>query len=140
MSLKDPTKKMSKSDPNVNATVFSGRRAGHVIRRKFKKAVTDSGTTIEFDETRPAINNLLNIYKIFSGKSEEECISHFEGKGYGVFKPELAEAVVEGLQPIQERIAGIDDEEVLARVSRKVLKRQPMLRQRLCRIHLEKWD
>ena len=111
LSLKDPSKKMSKSDENVNASIFLLDDAD-TITRKVKKAVTDSGTTIEFDESRPAIQNLLTIYKLFTGKSDEECEAHFEGKGYGQFKPELAEVIVEYLRPLQNRIEQFDDEEL----------------------------
>ena len=111
MSLKDPEKKMSKSDDNPGATILL-LDDPDTITKKIKKAVTDSGTTVEFDESRPAINNLLTIYKIFTGKSDEECVADFEGKGYGQFKPALAEVVVVGLRPIQQTINEIDDSEL----------------------------
>jgi tryptophanyl-tRNA synthetase len=71
--------------------------------------VTDSGTEIKFDASRPAINNLLTIYQLFTGKTAEECEAHFAGKGYGQFKTELAEATVEFLRPFQERMKEYDD-------------------------------
>ena len=108
-SLQDPDKKMSKSDENLNGSIFLLDDAD-TVTKKIKRAVTDSGTTIEFDEKRPAINNLLSIYQILTDKSADECISHFEGKGYGHFKTELAEAVVEFLRPFQERVKQYDDE------------------------------
>ncbi|NNE65627.1 MAG: tryptophan--tRNA ligase [Pyrinomonadaceae bacterium] len=111
LSLKDPSKKMSKSDPNLNATIFLQDDAD-TIMRKVKKAVTDSGTTIEFDESRPAINNLLTIYKLLTGKTSEECVSDFEGQGYGQFKPALGEVIVEFLKPFQERVAAFDEAEL----------------------------
>jgi tryptophanyl-tRNA synthetase len=107
--LKDPEKKMSKSDDNPNASIFLLDDAD-TITKKIKKAVTDSGSTIEFDDERPAINNLLTIYKLMTGKTSEECVSDFEGKGYGVFKPALAETVVEYLRPFQERVNQYDDD------------------------------
>jgi len=79
------------------------------ITKKIKRAVTDSGTDINFDPERPAITNLLTIYHLLTGKSHGECIAHFEGKGYGQFKTELAETVVEFLRPFQDRVAEIDD-------------------------------
>ena len=108
-SLQDPDKKMSKSDENLNGSIFLLDDAD-TVTKKIKRAVTDSGTTIEFDEKRPAINNLLSIYQILTDKSADECISHFEGKGYGHFKTELAETVVEFLRPFQERVKQYDDE------------------------------
>ncbi|MDH3530287.1 MAG: tryptophan--tRNA ligase [Acidobacteriota bacterium] len=111
LSLKDPSKKMSKSDPNENATIFLMDDPDTVMR-KVRKAVTDSGTTVEFDENRPAINNLLTIYRMLTGKSEEDCVTEFEGRGYGEFKPALGETVVEFLRPFQERYKQFDDEEL----------------------------
>ena len=107
-SLQEPEKKMSKSDENLNGSIFLLDDAD-TITKKIKRAVTDSGTDIRFDESRPAITNLLTIYHLLTGKSSEECESHFHGKGYGHFKTELAEAVVEFLRPFQERVHQYDD-------------------------------
>lgn len=108
-SLQDPDKKMSKSDENLNGSIFLLDDAD-TVTKKIKRAVTDSGTTIEFDETRPAISNLLSIYQILTGTTPDECVAHFEGKGYGHFKNELAETIVEFLRPFQERVKEFDDE------------------------------
>jgi tryptophanyl-tRNA synthetase len=102
-SLQDASKKMSKSDENVNGAIFL-LDSPDVITKKIKRAVTDSGTEITFDESRPAINNLLSIYQLMTGKTAQECQEHFAGKGYGHFKTELAEVVVEFLRPFQERV------------------------------------
>ncbi len=110
-SLQDPDKKMSKSDENPNGSIFL-LDDPDTVTKKIKRAVTDSGTTIEFDESRPAISNLLSIYQILTGKTSDECVAHFEGKGYGHFKNELAETVVEFLRPYQERVREFDDETV----------------------------
>ncbi|PYS97896.1 MAG: tryptophan--tRNA ligase [Acidobacteria bacterium] len=107
-SLQDPAKKMSKSDENVAGSIFLLDDAD-TVTKKIKRAVTDSGTDIEFDETRPAITNLLTIFQLLTGKSNDECEQHFEGKGYGHFKTELAETVVEFLKPFQERMKEYDD-------------------------------
>jgi tryptophanyl-tRNA synthetase len=107
-SLQDPEKKMSKSDENPNGSIFLLDDAD-TIMKKIRRAVTDSGTTIEFDESRPAINNLLTIYQLVTDKTADECVAHFEGKMYGQFKTELAEAVVEFLRPFQERVKQYDD-------------------------------
>ena len=110
-SLQDPSKKMSKSDENAFGSIFLLDDADTILK-KMKKAVTDSGTEIKFDESRPAINNLLTIYQLMTGKTPEECEANFEGKGYGHFKTELAEAVVEFLRPFQERVKRYTDEEL----------------------------
>ncbi|HSI89314.1 MAG TPA: tryptophan--tRNA ligase [Pyrinomonadaceae bacterium] len=107
-SLQDPEKKMSKSDENPNSCIFL-LDDPDAVTKKIKRAVTDSGTTIEFDESRPAIHNLLTIYHLLTGKTVEECVAHFEGKGYGQFKGELAEVTVEFLRPFQERVMQYDD-------------------------------
>ncbi len=110
-SLQDPTKKMSKSDEDANGSIFLLDDAD-TITKKIKKAVTDSGTEINFDETRPAIKNLLTIYQLLTSKSPDECVAHFEGKGYGQFKGELAETIVEFLRPFQERVNHYSDDEL----------------------------
>ena len=109
MSLQDPTKKMSKSDENPNGSIFLLDDAD-TITKKIKRAVTDSGTEINFDDSRPAIKNLLTIFQLLTGKTADECVAHFEGKGYGQFKTELAEATVEFLRPFQDRVKQYDDE------------------------------
>jgi tryptophanyl-tRNA synthetase len=108
MSLQEPAKKMSKSDENLAGSIFLLDDAD-TITKKIKRAVTDSGTEIRFDETRPAITNLLTIYHLLTGKTNEECVAHFAGKGYGHFKAELAEVVIEFLRPFQERVKQFDD-------------------------------
>lgn len=107
-SLQDPEKKMSKSDENAAGAIFLMDDADTVMK-KFKRAVTDSGTTIEFDESRPSINNLLTIYQLLTGKSADECVEHFSGKGYGSFKTELAEVTIEFLRPFQDRVNQYSD-------------------------------
>ncbi len=107
-SLQDPAKKMSKSDGNANGSIFLLDDAV-TITKKFKRAVTDSGTEINFDDSRPAIKNLLTIYQLLTGKTADECVAHFEGKGYGQFKTELAEVTIEFLRPFQERVDHYDD-------------------------------
>jgi len=111
MSLSDPAKKMAKSDENPNATIALLDDAD-AVRRKLKRAVTDSGTEIRFDEARPAVTNLLTIYRILTGQSPAEIEEHFAGRGYAQLKGELAELVVEFLRPFQERVRGISDAEL----------------------------
>src|SRR3982750_2453273 len=79
LSLQDPTKKMSKSDENPNGSIFLLDDAD-TITKKVKRAVTDSGTEITFDDSRPAITNLLTIYHLITGKTVEESEEHFAGK------------------------------------------------------------
>ncbi|MFS8500275.1 MAG: tryptophan--tRNA ligase [Caldicoprobacter sp.] len=103
MSLQDPTKKMSKSDENPNAYI-SLLDEPDVIIKKFKRAVTDSGREIRYDEeNKPGISNLMSIYAAITGKTYEEIEREFEGKGYGDFKKAVGECVVEALRPIQQR-------------------------------------
>ncbi|MDQ3907662.1 MAG: tryptophan--tRNA ligase [Acidobacteriota bacterium] len=110
-SLSDPLKKMSKSDESAAGSIFLLDDAD-TVRRKFKRAVTDSGTEIRFDPNRPAITNLLTIYQVLTGKDAREVESHFEGKGYAQLKSELADATIEFLRPLQERARGYSDEEL----------------------------
>ncbi len=111
LSLQEPTKKMSKSDENANGAIFLLDDADTILK-KLKKAVTDSGTEIKFDESRPAINNLLTIYQLMTNKTPEESEANFVGKGYGHFKTEIAEAVIEFLKPFQEKVKSFTDEEL----------------------------
>ena len=111
LALDDPSKKMSKSDESINGCITMLDDAD-TVRRKFKRAVTDSGTEIRFDETRPAITNMLTIFQLLTGKTEAEVESHFADKGYAQLKADVADAVVEFLRPFQERVRGIGDEEL----------------------------
>ena len=112
MSLADPTKKMSKSDDETEAGCVMLLDDADAVRRKFKRAVTDSGTEIRFDESRPAINNLLTIYHLLSDEPAEEIESHFAGQGYAKLKRDLADLTIEFLKPIQERVHSIDDDKL----------------------------
>jgi tryptophanyl-tRNA synthetase len=109
MSLSDPLKKMSKSDDDANSRILLMDDA-QTIQRKFKRAVTDSGTEIRFDASRPAISNLLEIYHLITGKSQQEVEDHFAGKGYAQLKSDLADVTIEFLQPFQQRLSEITDE------------------------------
>ena len=117
MSLSDPSKKMSKSDDDAGSRILM-MDDPDTVRRKFKRAVTDSGTEIRFDESRPAIYNLLEIYHLMTGKSQQEVEEHFAGKGYAQLKGDLAEATIEFLNPIQQRVKEITDEELDALLER----------------------
>lgn len=102
MSLQDPTKKMSKSDENINSWVAILDSKDDIIR-KFKRAVTDSEACVCIGENKAGINNLIGIYSAVTGKTAEQITAEFEGKGYGDFKLAVGEAVAEELRPIQER-------------------------------------
>jgi len=118
MSLADPTKKMSKSDEESEAGCVMLLDSDDAVARKFKRAVTDSGTEIRFDPNRPAINNLLTIYHLLTSKPSEEIEQHFSGQGYAKLKSELADVTIEFLKPIQERVKAIDDDKLNAILER----------------------
>ena len=102
MSLQDPTRKMSKSDENVNGCVHM-LDAPEVIMKKFKRAITDSEACVRYGEGKDGVNNLMAIYSAITGLSYEQIEHDFDGKGYGDFKTAVGEAVVEELRPIRER-------------------------------------
>jgi tryptophanyl-tRNA synthetase len=104
MSLAEPTAKMSKSDPNPNAVIYILDSADDIMR-KFRRAVTDSGSEIVYAEGKDGINNLINIYSCFTGKSRAEIEREFDGKGYGDFKAAVGEATADGLRPVREEFA-----------------------------------
>ena len=104
MSLQDPLKKMSKSDENPNASIYL-MDDPDTIMRKCKRAVTDSETQILYREEQPGIRNLIDIYSACTGKTPEEVVREFDGKGYGDFKMAVGEAVVSVLKPLQDRYA-----------------------------------
>ena len=102
MSLGNPTSKMSKSDPAGCVFLMDSPEE---ISRKFKRAITDSDTErcVRYDpENKPGVANLMNIYASVTGRSFDEIESEFAGKGYGVFKPAVGDAVIETLRPIRE--------------------------------------
>ncbi len=103
MSLQDPSKKMSKSDPNQKGFI-SMLDEPKQIEKKIKSAVTDSEGIVRFDiENKPGVSNLLSIYSIVSGKTIAELETLYEGKGYGAFKGDLAEVIINALSPIQQK-------------------------------------
>lgn len=103
MSLQEPEKKMSKSDENANATIYLLDEKDAIIR-KFKRAVTDSGSEVRYaPQEKPGVSNLMEIYGCVTGKGFEEIEKEFAGKGYGDFKMAAGEAVAEHLAPLQER-------------------------------------
>jgi tryptophanyl-tRNA synthetase len=106
MSLQDPSKKMSKSDENPNASIYL-MDDPDTIRRKCKRAITDSEATIAYRDEQPGLKNLFDIYCTCTGKSSDEAVAEFQGQGYGQLKEAVGEAVVGILKPMQDRMAEI---------------------------------
>ncbi len=107
MSLQDPSKKMSKSDENPNASIYLMDDTD-TIMRKCKRAVTDSEAQILYRDEQPGVRNLIDIYSACTAKTPEEVVKEFEGKGYGDFKMAVGEAVVSVLKPLQEEVARLE--------------------------------
>ena len=104
MSLTDPLEKMSKSDANPKSFITL-LDPPEVIKKKIMSAVTDSEAVIRYDEAaKPAVSNLMVIHSLCSGQSIEAITAHYEGVGYGQFKKDLADLVVETLRPLQEKV------------------------------------
>ncbi|ANH43460.1 tryptophan--tRNA ligase [Helicobacter pylori] len=125
MGLDDPKVKMSKSHQGANHAIFLLDEPD-IIVRKIKKAATDSTGVIAFDEKREGVFNLLNIYMLLSNESPENIEERFKNKGYGDFKKELAEVVIQALKPIQERYKEISDDEVKAVLNGGAKKAKPL--------------
>ena len=106
MSLQDPTVKMSKSDNDENAYILILDDEA-AIKRKIKRAVTDSVGEIAYSDDQPGIKNLINIYSNFSGDPVEDIVQRYKGRGYGDFKKDLKGVVVEALRPIREKFEDI---------------------------------
>jgi tryptophanyl-tRNA synthetase len=116
MSLQEPTKKMSKSDPNQKANITPLDDLKQIVK-KIKSAVTDSEGIVTYDKVnKPGISNLLSIYSILGEKSIPEIESMYEGKGYGDFKSDLADVVVNTFKPIQDRYYELLDSPELDRI------------------------
>ncbi|WP_120931098.1 tryptophan--tRNA ligase [Helicobacter pylori] len=125
MGLDDPKVKMSKSHQGANHAIFLLDEPD-IIVKKIKKAATDSMGVIAFDEKREGVFNLLNIYMLLSDESPENIEERFKNKGYGDFKKELAEVVIQALKPIQEKYKEISDDEVKAILNHGVEKARPL--------------
>ena len=121
--LKDPTKKMSKSEENPQG-VISMFDSKEEIQKKIMRATTDSDNVIKFDEdNKPGISNLLNIASIISGKSISDLEREFEGKGYGDFKKYVAEVTSEHLDKIQKRYEELINSEELDKILDKGIRK-----------------
>jgi tryptophanyl-tRNA synthetase len=118
MSLQDPTAKMSKSDPDETGRILILDDPDS-IRRRLKRAVTDSGRDVRHDwKEKPGVSNLIEILALFSGMSIAEIEADYGDAGYGRFKDVVAEAVVDGLEPIRTAYAGLEDADVAALMER----------------------
>lgn len=130
MGLDDPLKKMSKSAAS-EYNYISLIDSAEVIRKKIKKAVTDSGSEIVYSDEKPALKNLINIYCSFANATPEHVQQKFIGKGYGDFKAELAEVIIAFLEPFQQRFAALSDDEVLKILQAGAEKVRPIARKKL---------
>lgn len=130
MGLDDPTKKMSKSAASEYNFIALTDDA-ETVRKKIKKAVTDSGSEIVYADTKPALKNLLNIYALLSDKNPEAIVKEYVGKGYADFKTDLAEVIVGFLTPFQARLKSISDEEVLTILAAGAEKVRPLAREKM---------
>jgi tryptophanyl-tRNA synthetase len=110
MSLQDPTKKMSKTDPDSNATInlFD---SPEIIIQKMKRSVTDSGKEIIARPDKPGITNLLTIYHALTNEEISSIEAKYQNQGYGKFKSDLAEAIISFLIPIQEKFKKLRQDE-----------------------------
>ena len=112
MSLQEPEKKMSKSDPNENGYITL-LDPPEVIRRKIRRAVTDSDGEIRYSEEKPGVSNLLSIYAAIRHIEPEQAEKEFAGKGYGTLKDAVADAIVGELEPLQKRFLEIRSDKQL---------------------------
>lgn len=103
MDLQDPTKKMSKSEENPNGYILILDKP-EVIRKKISRAVTDTVGTVKYCDEQPGIKNLINILSATTGKTPLEIEKSYKGKGYAQFKEDVAEAIINELSPIQEKV------------------------------------
>lgn len=111
MGLDDPAKKMSKSDEHPGHAIYLLDTPDE-IRGKIARATTDSLREVRFDDSRPGITNLLGIYELFTQLPRPQIEARFEGKGYMDFKKELADVIVNGLQPLQSRYRELAEDPV----------------------------
>ena len=142
MGLDDPTKKMSKSAKSEYNYIALNDDA-EAVRRKIKKAVTDSGSEIVYQDEKPALKNLINIYGLLNNKTPKEVEEMYSGKkparnathsvagGYSDFKTELAEVIVKFLEPFQKKMGELSDEKVLAILEDGAKKVRPLARKKL---------
>ena len=130
MALDDPTKKMSKSAENIHSRI-SLLDDPAKIKKSIMKATTDSDGVVRFDvENKPGISNLLNIYSVLSGMSISDLENKYEGKGYGDFKKDLVEVVIEALTPIRNRYEEIRNSQELLDILKEGAVKADMIAQK----------
>lgn len=116
MSLQDPNKKMSKSDTDTNSFILL-LDSEDETRKKIKRAVTDSVGVMNYSDDQPGLKNLINIYSVFSKKTPDEIVNYYKDLGYGQFKEDLGEVVVEGLRPLRTNFKELrEDKETLKKI------------------------
>lgn len=103
MDLQEPTKKMSKSSDNPNSFILI-MDPPEVIRKKISRAVTDSLGVVNYTDEQPGVKNLLNILSAIKGTSPEDLVKNYENKGYAELKADVADALIEELTPIQDKV------------------------------------
>ncbi|MFQ9726289.1 MAG: tryptophan--tRNA ligase [Clostridium perfringens] len=119
MDLQDPSKKMSKSDANPNGFILIMDEP-NVIRKKISRAVTDSIGVVNYTDEQPGVKNLINILCAIKGYTPEGVVKMYDGKGYAEFKNDVAEAIVEELAPVQEKVkALLGDKKALEEIYKK---------------------
>jgi len=133
MGLDNPNKKMSKSATSEYNYIALTDDA-ETVRRKIKKAVTDSGHEIVYRDEKPALKNLINIYSLLTNKKPQTIEKLFIGKGYADFKAELAEVIIKFLQPLQKRMATLTDEKVLEILQTGADKVRPIAQKKLTEV------
>jgi len=130
MGLDDPSKKMSKSAASEYNYIALTDDA-ETVRRKIKKAVTDSGSEIQYSKEKPALYNLISIYSALSEKSPQEIEKMYAGKGYADFKNDLAEVIINFLTPLQKKMTELTDEKVLEILRKGAEKVKPLAEKKL---------
>lgn len=130
MGLDDASKKMSKSAESIYNYIALSDDAD-LIRKKVMKAQTDSQQGITYSDDRPAVKNLLHIYSQLAERPVEDIVSSYEGKGFGEFKKDLAEVVVDFIVPLQDKMAAISDEDVLAVLEEGKIKAEKIASQKV---------
>jgi len=130
MSLKNPNLKMSKSDPNPNSAIYLTDTPLQ-IRTKLKRATTDSGHEITYENTKPGIKNLIQIQAALQKISPQVIVSHYQNKQYGDLKAETAELIIEKIEPIQIRIQELlQDKPYLNKIIKKGAEKANQISQR----------
>jgi tryptophanyl-tRNA synthetase len=130
MGLDDPMKKMSKSAASEYNYIAMTDDA-ETVRKKIKKAVTDSGNEIKYEDGKPALRNLINIYFSLSGEAPKAIEKKYAGKGYADFKNDLANIIIDFLEPFQKKYSSLTDEKVLEILRSGAEKVQPLARKKL---------